>query len=307
MDVLGFLSQFIREFVSLTILVLPYFLIGVLTGVILQTYLKKETALKYLGQGNSSVINATLLGAILPGCSCATIPVASGIKASGARLGTVTAFILVSPLLSPHTLVLNYGLLGWQFTIARIVFSLLSAIIIGVVYNYLEARHINGFAAERTILPIAVDSCGTDNCGCPPRKKNGFLTNLWSILKSLSKYFILGMVIASLLTTLIPENAISDYISPSGPLAYISSVLVGIPLYVCEGEEVPITLALLKLGMGVGPSFAFLLGSVGTCIPTFIMAHKIIGKIPLLIYVGWWLIFTIGSGLTFQLFYPAWG
>ena len=102
--------------------------------------------------------------------------------------------------------------------------------------------------------------------------------------------------------TLIPESLIPEYVGSSGIYAYGSAVLFGIPFYVCEGEEIPITLALLKLGLGPGPSFSFLLGAVGTCIPTMIMAQKIIGKRPTLFYIIFWILFAILSGVLFQIY-----
>ncbi len=303
MMIIDFIYQAGLEFFGLTILVLPYFLIGAITGAIMEVYLKPATAIKYFGRGVGSIVNASLLGAILPGCACATMPMASSLKASGAKLGTIGAFIMVSPLLSPHTLILNYGLLGLEFTIARIVVSLLGAIALGLIFNVLEKSNVNGFSSKAPFIPIAKECCtAEDGCGCSTTPKSGFFPALLNIIKSLGKYFLLGMAIASIMMTLVPESMIPKYIGTSGIYAYGSAVLFGIPFYVCEGEEIPITLALLKLGLGPGPSFSFLLGAVGTCIPTMIMAQKIIGKRPTLLYIIIWIIFAIVSGIVFQLY-----
>ena len=128
------------------------------------------------------------------------------------------------------------------------------------------------------------------------------MEELSAIVKELGKYFLLGMFIASLLTVIIPEETIPKYIGSSGWFAYFVAVLLGIPIYICEGEEIPITLALLKLGLGSGPAFSFLLGSVGTCIPTMIMAQKVIGRKPVLFYIVYWFLFAVGAGLIFSLF-----
>ena len=291
--------KIIKEFISLTLLVVPYFILGSAFGALLKAYLKPDFAFKYLNRGTFSVINASILGAVLPGCACATIPMAEGLKEKGAKLGTIASFIMVSPLLSPQTVVLTYAMLGWKFTFARIVFSLTGAIILGIIFNYFEKLKIKGF-----VLP---DKSSDNKCkSCPPGcevEKVSFLKSFLDIIKDLGKYFILGMFIASLLTVLIPEEAIPKYIGSSGVFAYLVAVLVGIPVYICEGEEIPLTLALLKLGLGKGPAFSFLLGSVGTCIPTMIMAQKIIGRKPVLVYIIYWFLFAVGSGLIFSLFF----
>ncbi|NOY89024.1 MAG: hypothetical protein GXO93_06495 [FCB group bacterium] len=293
----------VREFGVLTLEVFPYFLIGTIVGALLEVYLKPEMATKFLGKGTRSVISASVLGAVLPGCACATIPMAKGLKTSGARLGTVGAFIMVSPLLSPHTLFLNYGMLGMKFTVARIIVSMVGAILLGIVFNFMERKKVKGFVTKPIALSSEPSNCGSGSCGCASEGGKGFWKSLWGIMRGLGKYFILGMLIASVMTTLIPKEAITEYIGSSGFFAYAVAALVGIPLYVCEGEEIPITLALLKLGLGAGPSFTFLLGSVGTCIPTIIMAQKIIGKRPMLLYIVGWFVFAISSGIVFQMFF----
>ncbi|MBU1599197.1 permease [bacterium] len=299
MFILETVYHIFKEFISLTLQVFPYFVAGTAFGALMEAYIKPEFALRYLNRGTSSVIYASILGAILPGCACTTVPMAEGLKEKGSRLGTIAAFIMVSPLLSPHTVVLTYGMLGLKFTVARVIFSLSGAIILGIAFNYFEDKKVKGF-----VLPAKPKN----NCceSCPPDckiEKKGFWRSFIRISRELGKYFILGMFIASLFTVLIPKEAIPRYIGSSGVFAYVVAVLVGIPIYICEGEEIPITLALLKLGLSAGPAFTFLLGSIGTCIPTMIMAQKIIGKKPTLFYIIGWFVFAICSGLLFSLFF----
>ena len=108
---LNFVPVFLNEFVQLTITVLPYFLIGVGSGAFIEAYVKTDTLIKYLNKGLGSVVNGSILGAILPGCACATIPMAEGLKSKGSNLGTVASFIMSSPLLAPQTLIFGMMLL----------------------------------------------------------------------------------------------------------------------------------------------------------------------------------------------------
>ena len=60
-----------------------------------------------------------------------------------------------------------------------------------------------------------------------------------------------------------------------GAWAYAVAVAAGIPAYVCEGgEEVPLTAALVTMGVGIGPAFTFMQASVGTCPPTLMMLQN---------------------------------
>jgi uncharacterized membrane protein YraQ (UPF0718 family) len=78
--------------------------------------------------------------------------------------------------------------------------------------------------------------------------------------------------------------------------------VVGIPIYICEGEEIPITYSLIALGLSKGPALTFLLGAVGTCIPTLLFAQKILGKKPMIIYAAYWALFAPLCGIIFSLF-----
>ncbi|MEM4380370.1 MAG: permease [Thermoplasmatales archaeon] len=300
MTFLDIVFQILKEFIGLTLKVTPYFLLGVIFGAALQTYSKGDLAFRYLSRGNSSIINASILGAILPGCACATMPMAEGLKRQGANLGTVTAFIMMSPLLSPITIAMTYGMLGWKITVARVVFPFIGSIALGVVLNYLEKFRASGFNIPASnpkfirVLPVTGNPVLSSSCYMETEKS--FWRSFGSIVRGLSKYFLVGMLFASVLTTIVPEDSISKYIIFSGFTAYLVAAMIGIPLYVCEGEEVPITFSLLKIGLDVGPAFTFLMGSVGTCIPTMIMAQKIIGKKATLLYVVSWFVFAIGSG-----------
>lgn len=297
---MNYLYAFAKEFLTLTWMVLPYFLVGAALGAALDVFVKPEFALKHLRGGWLSMAKASALGMVLPGCSCATMPMAEGLRRKGADLGTVASFLLASPLVSPQTLVLTFAVLGWKFAAARALAAFCGAMAIGAIFLWLERRP--GFLDIPAPEPVKKCCSG---CGCSGGGEQDAPGKFWpvfvDIIKDLGKYFVIGMAIASLLTVLLPPGIIMRYIGSSGPLAYAAAALLGVPLYVCEGEEIPLTLSLLKLGLGPGPAFTFLLGSVGTCIPTLVMSQKLIGRRGLLVYAGWWLFFALFAGLLFSL------
>lgn len=115
------LFETLREFLLLTVKVLPFFLLGAAAGAALQALLTRKWSVRLFGDsGFRSLLAAVSAAALLPGCSCATMPMAAGLKDTGApRLGTTTAFIFMSPLLSPVTIVLTWAMLGWRMTELR--------------------------------------------------------------------------------------------------------------------------------------------------------------------------------------------
>lgn len=296
------LSHFGNTLFHLFTLVLPFFIIGVGSGAFIQTYIKTDFLIKYLNKGLGPIINASILGAVLPGCSCSTMPVANGLKTKVNSLGTITSFIVASPLLAPQTIILTYGLLGTKFTIWRIIFALIGSISFGFMCHWLQGRNINGFEFNNK-KDIENQSCHHNKNGHHHHHDTenlGFIGNFWTITKDLGKYFLIGMIIASLLSAFIPKETIPQYVGSSGFLAFFLALVIGIPLYVCEGEEIPVTLSLITLGLGQGPAMTFLLGAVGTCIPTMMMAKKIIGKKAMTFYLIFWFTFALTAGLIFQ-------
>ncbi|MBI4478360.1 MAG: permease [Acidobacteria bacterium] len=308
MPIVEALSRAALETLILTVTVAPYFLLGAVTGAALQAWLSpKWSAVVFGGTGLRPLVNAVTVAAVLPGCSCATMPMAAGLKVFPApRLGTLSAFVFTSPLLSPVTVVLTLTMLGWQLAVGRVVASLAGGVLLGILINAMGARLHD--AAGNGHIENAAACCETD-VGAQPIQgstlaptSRRFRSSLYDILRSITPYFLLGMAIAGIATALVPEGSIPRYLGgASGPLAYTLALVVGIPLYVCEGEEVPITYALLEAGLGPGPSLTFLLGSVGTCIPTVVMARSVIGRRATMFYAGFWLLFALSTGLVFDM------
>ena len=296
------------EFLLLTAKVLPYFLIGVAAGALIQIPRAQKWFVRFLGgRGFRPLLSAVVAAAVLPGCSCATIPMAAGIKGAGSpRRGVVAAFIFMSPLLGPITVALTWAMLGWRMTAARVVASFAGSILFGLLLDWFEP-FMAGSANKAGANPEAC-GCGSAGCEAPPSAGSGsgslvvVSKAFVSILKGVLPGFLLGMLIAAGLSVALPEGAIPRFLgSSSGVVAYLLAALVGIPLYVCEGEEVPITFALLSRGLGLGPAFTFLLGSVGTCVPTILMSRSIIGNRATVFYAVFWLIFSLAAGVIFSL------
>jgi uncharacterized membrane protein YraQ (UPF0718 family) len=295
-------------FAELMLTVLPWFALGTLTAAAMETFVPTAWAQRVL-TGRSRLPAAVATGAVLPGCSCTTMPLAAGLSGmAGPQVGTLTAFVFVSPLLSPITVLLTLSLLGWEMTAARIVAALGGSLAIGVIINRYEGR----FRPRRELLPVRggsplAESCGED-CSCEPRLKesgSGHWIELGRsarrLLRSVLPYFLIGMLAAAVLSALVPEDAVPSLVGDAGGIwAFALAAVVGIPLYVCEGEEVPLTVGLLAAGLGPGPSLTFLLGSVGTCVPTLLMSRGILGERATAFYLAFWIVFAIGVGAVYQ-------
>ena len=300
------LGGLVSRFGSLALSVLPWLAVGVLTAAAIQAFVPEHWMARLLG-GRRGLAVAIATGALMPGCSRTTMPLAIGLRRMpGQRLGNLTALIFVAPLLSPITITLTWSILGWRMTLARVIASLAGAALLGALINHYE-RWFEPQPRPMPIMGAAVDACSTSCCApidtepAPPPVRR-LADNTLRIARRVLLYFVGGIAFAALLSTLIPEDAIPKLVGGSaGPFAYLMAAVAGAPLYVCQGEEVPLTYAVLATGLGSGPALTFLLGSVGMCLPTVIMSRAVLTPRVTYTYVPFWIAFTILSGLVFQL------
>lgn len=279
------------------------FVLGLLLGTALEAFLPRRWAERWLATGPNSLVIATLAGALLPGCAMSTVPVARSLRARGAPLGTVAAFLLIAPLISPHTIVLTATLVGTGFAATRIVLPIAFTLVFGAVANALTTQRTTGTATE----PETKTGCcgGKSGCGAneeaagesarPAGPLGRFVRQGLANLRALAPLYVISIAVVALLTAFVPTAQIAHY--GAGPLAYGAALVAGIPLYVCDGGEVPLTRSLLALGLGAGPAFTFMLASVGTCLPTIALAFAIIGRRLTFAYVAGVLVLSLLGGL----------
>jgi uncharacterized membrane protein YraQ (UPF0718 family) len=126
-----------------------------------------------------------------------------------------------------------------------------------------------------------------------------FWPSVLRITKTLGPYLLFALCVASLVMTFLPESRLMDILSTSTSLSYLVALLIGVPFHACAGEEVPILFSLLKSGMPTGPAFTFMVTSVGTGLPTLILAKKVLGLKPMLVYLGLFLALALVGGVIF--------
>ncbi len=97
---------------------------------------------------------------------------------------------------------------------------------------------------------------------------------------------IKGIIIAGLITLLIPHNFFQDY-GITGWLAMIMMAIVSIPMYICATASVPIAAGLIISGnLEPGAAFVFLMAGPATNIATISVIIKTLGKKIVYIYLS---------------------
>ena len=116
----------------------PYILFGLFMAGVLKVFMPEDFVANHLG-GNDlvSVVKASLFGVPLPLCSCGVVPVAMGLKKQGAGNGPTTAFLISTPETGMDSIAITYALLDPIMTVMRPVAAFITAIIAGVIVNFL--------------------------------------------------------------------------------------------------------------------------------------------------------------------------
>jgi hypothetical protein len=137
--------------VHLPFVVPAFFLAGALYALF-----PKEKILRYLGPNSPKYISypmSVLAGLCLAVCSCTILPLFAGIRRSGAGLGPAIAFLYTAPATNILAIIYTGSLIGWDVALARIILSIIFAIIIGITMSALFADRAskttaNGASAE---------------------------------------------------------------------------------------------------------------------------------------------------------------
>jgi len=299
---LGKITEILLQFALLSIEIIPYFLIGTMAGAVLKSWLPFSIVERYLKPGPRSIVAVSILGGAIPVCSCSMVPLAQAMREKGAALGAVVAFLLVAPVLSPVTVFLTWGWLGPGFTMARIIAAFAGAFSIAIIM-----QRFRSYPHERE--PAVSEFCAvTPQCACGEdtvlQRSEGskirlYWSNLVMILGDLWVYLLIGIGVSAVLSVMVPRDVIPSLVG-TGLRAHVLAAVVGVPIYVCSGEEVPIAKALLEINLTPGATFTFLLSSTGICLPTILMASKFLGKKNAALYALFWFIFAVGAGLVFS-------
>lgn len=285
-----YIQNYFIELFELTNEMSPYLLLGFFFAGLLHVLFKKEQIAKYMGSSKiKSAIYATLIGIPLPLCSCGVIPTGISFYKNGASKGSTVSFLISTPQTGVDSILVTYSLLGLPFAIIRPFIALISGIFGGVftnLYTRSEAQHTSDD------LPKADETKNKENI-----LSKFFNYAFVEFLQDISKWLIIGLMLAALIALVLPDDFFTAYINNS-LLSMGIVLLASIPLYVCATGSVPIAAVLLMKGLSPGAALVFLMAGPATNAATITVLGKVMGKKALTGY----LVSIIGFALLFGFF-----
>lgn len=292
-----------------------YVLFGICVGGILNMFLSPQYIARHLGPGRFlPVFKAALLGIPLPLCSCGVLPAALALRKQGANKGATLAFLISTPESGVDSISISYALLDPVLTVARPVAAFLTAVVAGIAENIMNPPQPGG--QEPLMRACPVDNC-CDGTECSPvehRHHHTFAAKVFAgyhyaihgLWADLAPWFFIGILLAALITTLVPDNLIGAYLGNGFP-AMLLMLLFGIPLYICATASTPIAAALLLKGVSPGAVLVFLLVGPATNIVSLAVLSGVLGKRATSIYLLNIAVVSIICGLALEQIYAVLG
>jgi uncharacterized membrane protein YraQ (UPF0718 family) len=131
-----------------------------------------------------------------------------------------------------------------------------------------------------------------------------WLHNTWDFAKLLVPLLYGGVFIVGFVSVLLPEKQVAQWVGDNSLRSNLVASVIGAFWYFATLTEIPITQALMKLGMNNGPALALLLAGPALSLPSMIVIQRIMGTKKAVVFISLVIIMATISGM---LFGALWG
>ena len=246
---------------------------GITIGILMVAALSRiprEFVMSILGtnSGLNGILRATAAGVLLDLCSHGILMVGAKLYERGASVGQVIAFLVASPWNSFSLTLILIALIGIWWTLAFIALSMIIAIIVGLLFDFLVNRAVLPTNPNKIELPDDFKFWFEAKKGV---RKTNYSTQFFSGMlidgikesRMVVRWILFGVLLAGLVRAFVSPETFGTYFGPT--LAGLGlTVLVATILEVCSEGSTPIAADLLTRAKAPGNSFAFLMTGVST-------------------------------------------
>ncbi len=291
------MMDYVNAFVSMLNSMSPYLLLGFLIAGVLHAFVPSSIYSRYLaGTGLRSVVTAAAFGIPLPLCSCGVLPTAVALRRSGASRAASTSFLIATPQTGVDSIAATYSMMGLPFAILRPVAALVTSLIGGLAVGHWE---------RKGALDDVQDHANYEFSELPKGLWNKVLETLkygfFDMMQSIGRWLLLGLVIATLITVLLPDNFFSTY--ARWPLLNMFIIVaVAVPMYVCATGSIPIAAALMLKGMSPGCALVLLMAGPAANVASMFVVNNAFGRKATIVY----LLSIIGGAMGFGVIVDYW-
>ncbi|MEO1190390.1 MAG: permease [Pseudomonadota bacterium] len=241
----------------------------------------------------STVVLASLIGALTPVCGVTVLPLMAGLLAAGVPLAPIMAFWLSSPVTDPAMLATTAATLGFDFALAKTFI----AFCFGLLGGFVTA----GFAQRPWALAPLRENRLVGQLGCHSAcAPEGYVLAVWRdpgrrrVFRS-EALATTRLILICLTPAFAAEYALNAFLEPDSLAPYLGedswwsvpvAVFVGAPAYLDGYAALPLTRGLLDHGMAPGAAMAFLVAGGVVSVWGAIAIAPVLKIKPFLLYLA---------------------
>ena len=291
------MMDYVNAFVSMLNGMSPYLLLGFFIAGLLHAFVPSAIYSRYLaGTGPRSVVTAAAFGIPLPLCSCGVLPTAVALRRSGASRAASTSFLIATPQTGVDSIAATFSMMGLSFAILRPVAALVTSLVGGLAVGHWERKGTLGDVTTDTNYEFSELPKGFWN-----KVKETLRYGFFDMMQSIGRWLLIGLVVATLITVLLPDDFFSTY--ARWPLLNMFIiVLVAVPMYVCATGSIPIAAALMLKGMSPGCALVLLMAGPAANVASMFVVNSAFGRKATIVY----LLSIIGGAIGFGVLVDYW-
>jgi uncharacterized membrane protein YraQ (UPF0718 family) len=130
-----------------------------------------------------------------------------------------------------------------------------------------------------------------------------WMHNTWDFAKLLVPLLYGGVFIVGFVSVLLPEKQVAQWVGDNSLRSNLVASVIGAFWYFATLTEIPITQALMKLGMHNGPALALLLAGPALSLPSMLVIQKIMGTKKAVVFISLVIIMATITGMFFGAFW----
>ena len=267
-----------------------YMVLGLVLVGVLNIFIKKQWIAKHLGgTGIWPIIKASIMGVPLPLCSCGVVPTGLYLKDKGASSPSAISFLISTPQTGADSIIATYGLMGPLFAWYRPLAAFVSGVVGGIAVKLFGAKqqpHSHSAQADDEHERASIKT----------RALKSFNYAFGEFTEDIAVHFIIGLVIAAVISVVIPADFIASIGLGSGIVSMLIMIAIGAPMYICSTSSIPIAVMLMAKGLSPGAAFVFLFMGPFTNAASLILVSKKFGRKTTVVYFLSAAVSAIGFG-----------
>lgn len=131
-----------------------------------------------------------------------------------------------------------------------------------------------------------------------------WMHNTWGFAKLLVPLLYGGVFVVGFMSVLLPEKQVAQLVGDNSLRANLVASVIGAFWYFATLTEIPITQALMKLGMHNGPVLALLLAGPALSLPNILVIRRVMGNRKTIVFI----LFVVAMSTIVGMFFGAfWG